>query len=162
MADGGAQARVVFGAWLDAERRCVRCDEQYCERDNLGTHACALHPLGRALRTADNTYRCCGREADAPGCCPADHVDSWSARVAHAGDDGSASTFAARHTLLLPGERFAMLGETPSEAREYVRAHSWREHRGAGGGYEVERVDVRRYYAARNTKCRPMQSLRVY
>lgn len=167
MADGGAQTRVVFGAWLDAERRCLRCDELYRERDNLGTHECAVHPLEHAPRGADNAYRCCGREAGADGCCPADHIDAWSRTTAHAAaradrSGASSSSFAARNTLLLPGDRFAMLGETPSDARAYVCAHSWSEHRGAGGGYEVQRVDMRRYRAARNTACRPLPSARVH
>jgi hypothetical protein len=161
MTDGGAQTRVVFSAWLDAERRCLRCDELYCERDNLGTHECAVHPLEHAPRNVDRTYRCCGREAGATGCCPADHIDAWSRTTAHKAAAGTAS-FAARNTLLLPGDRFAMLGETPSEAQTYVCAHSWAEHRGAGGGYEVQRVDMRRYYAARNIQCRALPSARAY
>jgi len=161
MADSGAQTRVVFGAWLDAERECVRCGDVYCERENLGTHQCAIHPLGRATYGSERVYECCGGDADAPGCCPADHVDDWSKQVAHSTIVPHAS-FAARSTLVLPGERFAMLGDTASDAHAYVRTHSWREHRGPGGGYEVQRVDLQRYERARNVKCRALAGSCVY
>lgn len=154
MVDGGAQTRLVFAAWLDAERRCARCDEVYCERDNLGVHECALHPLP----LLGKTHRCCGRARGEPGCCAADHVDQWTINTEHQ-RVAEGTLFGERHTTVLGGDRFAMLADTPSGAAAYRQAHSWREH--PNGGYEIERVDLAAWHAARNTKCRAMPSARA-
>lgn len=68
--------------YLLALRRCHTCQECYRECDNIGSHACRVHPA--SYDRTRGMYRCCGNPAPhAPGCYSADHTEKDAAGLVH-------------------------------------------------------------------------------
>lgn len=64
---------------LQEKRRCVFCNVEYKNIDNIGRWQCVWHPLPLQ---PDNTYECCGRPGSTRGCKPCDHSPSYDVTVA--------------------------------------------------------------------------------
>lgn len=133
--------RVQFTLFLDKERVCMRCQEVFTLRENLGTLKCpSFHPL---MPTPDGRmYECCSRRVGADGCCGADHIDNVD--IEH-----KPRSFEDANKTNLTFEQFRLLAIKREDCNLYVQGRTW--HRSDKlAVWVVDRVDWLRYYEQRN------------
>lgn len=134
-------------AFLNRLDRCLRCDEQFRQRDNLGTHECKFYHPG--LLEHGMLYTCCQNGRLSRGCCAADHTETFTEICG-----ASKRPFVDANSVTLTADMLAIIAPTSDVQMAIVRRSTWRPGK-RPGEWIIARIDFRKRAELLNQLVKP-------